>query len=80
LTGSLDLIGHDGQTYSPEQGAAVLAGRSPHPGLAPDPRLPDDTRLWAALQNASGGAWGGCVYDVETIIELLEAGRRALGR
>lgn len=80
LTGSLDLIGHNGQIYNPEQGAVVLASRPPHPGLAPDPHLPDDTRLWAALQNASGGTWGGCVYDVEAIIELLEAGRRALGR
>ncbi len=80
LTGSLDLIGHDGQQYSPAQGAALLAARSPHPGLAPDTNLPDDTRLWAALQNASGGAWGGCIYDVETIIELLEVGRQALGR
>ncbi|NJN94653.1 MAG: hypothetical protein HC875_11420 [Anaerolineales bacterium] len=80
LTGSLDLIGHDGQRYSPEQGAAVLATRPPHPDLAPDTNLPDDTRLWAALQNASGGVWGGCVYDVEAIIELLEAGRKVLGR
>jgi putative YjhG/YagF family dehydratase len=80
LTGSLDLIGHDGQRYNPEQGAAVLAARSPHPDLAPDPHLPDDTRLWAALQNASGGVWGGCVYDVEAILELLEAGQQALGR
>jgi len=80
LTGSLDLIGHDGQQYSPEQGAVLLAARSPHPDLAPDAQLPDDTRLWAALQNASGGVWGGCVYDVEAIIELLEAGRQALGR
>lgn len=80
LTGSIDLVGHDGQRYSPEQGAAVLANRPPHPNLARDPALPDDTRLWAALQNASGGTWGGCVYDVGTIIELLEAGRQALGR
>ena len=33
--------------------------------------LPDDTRLWAALQNASGGTWGGCVYDVDAIVDLL---------
>lgn len=45
--------------------------RPMHPALTPDPRLPDDTRLWAALQNASGGSWGGCVYDVEAIIEKL---------
>ena len=43
-----------------------------------DEKLPDDTRLWAALQNASGGTWAGCVYDVDRIIELLEAGKRAL--
>lgn len=80
LVGSIDLVGHAGQHYGPEQGAAVLAGRPPHPTLGRDPALPDDTRLWAALQNASGGTWGGCVYDVDTIIELLEAGRQALGR
>jgi hypothetical protein len=56
----------------------VLAKRAPHPDLAPDPALPADTRLWAALQQASGGVWGGCVYDVERIIRLLEAGQRAL--
>jgi hypothetical protein len=54
--------------------------RPSHPDLAPDPDLPADTRLWAALQNAGGGTWGGCVYDVEAIVELLEAGRQALGR
>ena len=32
---------------------------------APHGELPDDTRLWAALQQASGGTWGGCVYDVD---------------
>jgi putative YjhG/YagF family dehydratase len=55
-----------------------LESRQPHPDLAADPLLPDATRLWAALQQASGGSWGGCVYDVDRIIELLEAGRRAL--
>jgi hypothetical protein len=72
------MIGHDGQRYSPAEGANILAARSPHPDLAPDPQLPDDTRLWAALQNASGGTWGGCIYDVDRIIELLEAGKKAL--
>ena len=80
LEGRIDLVGHDGQRYTPEEGAAVLAARSPHPDLAPDPDLPDDTRLWAALQNISGGAWGGCVYDVDAILEVLAAGQRALGR
>ena len=60
---------------APNEGAAVLAARPPHPDLAPDPDLPDDTRLWAALQQASGGTWGGCVYDVDRIVELLEGDR-----
>lgn len=80
LTGAIDLIGHDGRRYSPAQGAAVLAGRAPHPALAPDPNLPDDTRLWAALQQASGGIWRGCVYDVERITRVIEAGLAALER
>jgi putative YjhG/YagF family dehydratase len=80
LEGQIDMVGHDQQRYSPEEGARVLASRPPHPNLAPDEGLPDDTRLWAALQNASGGTWGGCVYDVDGIIELLEAGKKALGR
>jgi xylonate dehydratase len=78
LEGTLDLVGHDGQRYDPATGAAVLAQRSTNPALAADPRLPDDTRLWAALQAVGGGTWGGCVYDVDQIIELLEAGQRAL--
>lgn len=76
LTGTIDLIGHDGRQYTAEEGAAVLAARPPHPDLRPDPDLPDDTRLWAALQNASGGIWAGAVYDVDTIVELIETGRR----
>jgi len=67
LTGSIDLLS-EGSTAA---GAAVLAARPPHPGLAPDPDLPDDTRLWAALQNLSGGTWGGCVYDVEAILKVI---------
>lgn len=80
LTGSLDLIGHNGQRYSPQEGAKVLASRPTSPDLSADPLLPDDTRLWAALQSAGGGTWGGCVYDVDAIIELLEAGKKALGK
>ncbi|HSB62253.1 MAG TPA: dihydroxy-acid dehydratase, partial [Vicinamibacteria bacterium] len=57
----------------------LLARRDPHPDLRPDPSLPDDTRLWAALQDASGGPWRGAVYDVDRIVRLIEAGRRALG-
>ncbi len=78
LTGSVNLVGHDGHRYSAEEGVAVLDGRTSLPEMLPDARLPDDTRLWAALQNASGGTWGGCVYDVDRIVELLEAGKEAL--
>jgi hypothetical protein len=54
----------------------VLAGRSPRPDLTPDPDLPAETRLWAALQAVGGGTWGGCVYDVDAITEALERGTR----
>ena len=71
LEGSVDLVGADGVTFDAGEGARVLAARPPRPDLAPDPALPDDTRLWAALQQAGGGAWGGCVYDVDAIIRRL---------
>lgn len=80
LIGSLNFIGSPDEPLSPEAGAAVLAARELYPGLAPDPDLPDDTRLWAALQDVSGGTWGGCVYDVDRIIEVLEAGKQALAQ
>lgn len=76
LEGSLDLIGADGVEFGPEEGARVLERRSPHPQLSPDPALPDDTRLWAALQNVGGGTWGGGVYDVEAIIAALQDARK----
>src|ERR1019366_9408605 len=53
------------------RGAVRLAARSPREDLAPHPALPDDTRLWAALVQASGGVWGGCVYDADAIIAQL---------
>ena len=71
LEGSLDLVGAEGREFGPEEGARVLAGRGPHPQLSPDPDLPDDTRLWAALQAVGGGTWGGCVYDTDAIIAAL---------
>jgi len=48
-----------------------IEDRPPHPLLAPNPALPDDTRLWAALQQVGGGTWGGCVYDPDAIIQAL---------
>ena len=75
LEGQVNLVGEAGV----EDGDRMLDEREPWPGLAPDPGLPDDTRLWAALQDASGGAWAGAVYDVDRILRVLEAGQRALG-
>jgi putative YjhG/YagF family dehydratase len=72
LTGSVDLVGDGRQEFSPEQGAEILAQRTTPADLAPDVDLPDDTRLWAALQRVGGGAWGGCVYDVDRIVAALE--------
>lgn len=76
LEGSVDLIGDAQREFAPDEAARVLAGRSLHPDLSPDPALPADTRLWAALQQIGGGTWGGCVFDVDRIVEVLEAGSR----
>jgi putative YjhG/YagF family dehydratase len=74
LEGSIDWVGDGNNEFGAMEAAAILAARPPAPGLAPHPLLPADTRLWAALQRAGGGAWGGCVYDVDKITALLEAG------
>ena len=78
LTGSIDFVGDSQQRMTPEEGAQALAARKPAIDLKPDPNLPDDTRLWALLQQVSGGTWGGCVYDVDRIEEVLRAGLKAL--
>jgi len=77
LTGSINFVGDENGRISPEEGARVLQQREPAVKLSADPELPDDTRLWAALQQVGGGTWGGCVYDVDEIIETLEAGIKA---
>ncbi|XID92427.1 YjhG/YagF family D-xylonate dehydratase [Paenibacillaceae bacterium WGS1546] len=79
LDGTVHFRGAGETPISPEEGAAELAKREPHPGLAPDAGLPDDTRLWAAMQSVSGGTWRGSVYDVDRIVAALEAGKKALG-
>jgi dihydroxyacid dehydratase/phosphogluconate dehydratase len=73
LEGSIDLVGEAGREFSPEEGARVLAARPPRPDLSADPEIADDTRLWAALQQTSGGTWGGCVYDVDAIVAALRS-------
>ena len=65
-------MGAGGREFGPEEGARVLAQRTPQPELSPDPELPADTRLWAALQAVGGGTWGGCVYDPDAIIAALQ--------
>jgi putative YjhG/YagF family dehydratase len=72
LNGQVNLIGEGEEIFGAEEGARRLAARSPRPDLRPDPNLPQDTRLWAALVQASGGVWGGCVYDADQIIHRLE--------
>lgn len=73
LSGRVNYIGI-GDEFTPDAAAGILAARPVHPRLAAHAGLPDDTRLWAALQRASGGVWGGCVYDVDRIIAAIDAG------
>jgi putative YjhG/YagF family dehydratase len=71
LVGSLDLVGDATGPLDPEAAVVLLASRGPHPALSAHEKLPDDTRLWAALVKAGGGTWGGCVYDVDAILARL---------
>src|SRR4051812_8447581 len=76
MEGSIDLVGTiEHGANGIEWGSRVLDERAPRPDLAPDPNLPDDTRLWAALQNVGGGTWGGCVYDADEVVRRLGATR-----
>jgi putative YjhG/YagF family dehydratase len=68
LEGTIDVVGLS---------EADFLARERNSALRRDERVPADTRLWSALQDASGGSWNGCVYDVERIIHLLELGRAA---
>ncbi len=77
LTGALNLLGWADASgvvseHGAEAGARELAARTRRADLSSHPQLPDDTRLWAALQNASGGVWAGCVYDTAAIVRALE--------
>ncbi len=74
LHGTVNFVGEGGERFSLEEGSRRLAARPLRPDLAPHPALPDDTRLWAALIQASGGVWGGCVYDVDRIVTQLTSG------
>jgi dihydroxyacid dehydratase/phosphogluconate dehydratase len=75
LEGSLNLVGDTSRQFSPAEGANILAAREPSLPLTPDPQLPDDTKLWALLQQLGGGTWGGCVYDVDALAKVIVAMR-----
>ncbi len=78
LEGAIDFLGQAGRPLTVEAGAAELAARRRHPEIAPHPQLPLDTRLWAALQQASGGTWGGCVYDADEVEKRLGVHRESV--
>jgi len=71
LEGRVDFVGEGDRRFEPEEGASILARRPPRADVRPHPELPEDTRLWAVLQRAGGGTWGGCVYDVDAIGRAL---------
>jgi xylonate dehydratase len=72
LTGTVNLIGENGVNLGVEAGTKILEARALRSDLSAHPELPDDTRLWAAMQGVSGGTWGGCVFDVDSILAALE--------
>ena len=80
LEGSINLVGENMVAAGVDEGSRLLDARQSRPDLASDPSLPDDTRIWAALQDVSGGTWGGAVYDADAILRTLAAGKQALGR
>jgi hypothetical protein len=77
-SGQVNLVAAGGRDLNADEAGKLLAGRPAHPQLRAHPDLPGDTRLWAALQRASGGPWAGSVYDVDRIIEAIDAGLAAL--
>jgi putative YjhG/YagF family dehydratase len=74
LEGSVNFVGEAGTQIDHAEASRILAARPPRPDLAPDPALPPETRLWAALQQISGGTWGGCVFDVDAILQTISKG------
>ena len=78
LTGSINLVGELDNNYGKAWGDKEFSLRDASLEIKANENLPDDTRLWAALQDVSGGTWGGCVYDVDKIVETLKAGKEVL--
>ena len=73
LEGFVNLVGEGNDRFDAEEGAKRLAKRETRDDIAPHSALPDDTRLWAALQGVGGGTWGGCVFDVDQIVARLQS-------
>jgi len=73
LEGSVNLVGDGKELFDADEGALRLAKREMREDILPHPELPDDTKLWAALQGVGGGTWGGCVFDVEEIVDRLRS-------
>jgi len=71
LEGSVNLVVNG----NADAGTRELAAREMPAGLAADPALPAETRLWAALQDVSGGTWGGSVFDVDRIVTRLKSSK-----
>lgn len=80
LSGSVDLVGTESGALSAEEACLLLGRRTAHAELEPHPSLPDDTKLWAILQAASGGTWGGCVYDLDSIESRLRSSAESVVR
>jgi putative YjhG/YagF family dehydratase len=72
LKGSVNLIGDADGIFGAEEGCRRLDARAPRGDLHPHPALPEETKLWAALVETSGGVWGGCVYDVDAIVARIK--------
>ena len=83
VCGTVDLVGElssrGEERFSAEEGARRLALRGPREDLAPHPELPEDTRLWAALVQASGGVGGVCVFEADAILARLKHGGVRIG-
>ena len=78
LHATVNLVGEAAagaeERFCADEGTRRLAERGLRADLAPHPELPDDTRIWAAMVQASGGIWGGCVYDADAIAGALARG------
>jgi xylonate dehydratase len=74
LTGTINFVGTQIPRVDALEGAKILEARVARSDLEAHPLLPDDTKLWAALQNVSGGVWGGCVYDSDLLTAAIARG------